>query len=637
MPMIDGVFQVPFDSPEHKKLLSAFQDRLKLGNSALALRSAVWKTNEDMMKAYLPTSELDNARKAERTAGKPQYTTIEIPEAYATMLAAHTYLTSVFLSRSPILQIQGRHGESQSAEMALEALLDYQITAGCALPVLYIWLLDPCKYGHGVLGHYWEEEIINSTQLVDEPPLFLGMPIPGATPKRVMKTTQTRGYVGARHYNVRPQDFCFDPRVPLCRFQEGEFCIRFDQISWNRVVEKREAKVYFNTKNIPETSENGARDMGSAHTVLPSTNFIDQKLSYGDGKHPGRVDIHEFFFALIPAEYGLTASKVPEKWVFTVANEKVIIAAQPLGFLHNKFPFDVLEYEIGGYELMNRSLLEIGKPLNDVLTWLFNSHFFNVRKTLNDQFFVDPTMVVMQDLEDPNPGRLVRLKPAAYGKDVRSFVHQMPVVDVTRSHMQDAEAVRSISQRMTGVTDNIMGMVNAGGRKTATEIRSSSSFAANRLKTSVEYMSASGWAPWAQKLIQTTQQMYDQDRKYRIVGDLSQWGERFIQVTPEQIAGFYDFTPVDGSMPIDRFAQANLWQQIMQGMQQLPSVAQAYDLPRVFAFVAQLAGLKNITQFRVKVVPNEVAQGNAAAGNSISITPGNPNEPGQIPGLGPTG
>lgn len=639
MPIIDGSFQIPFAAPEHQKLLSAFQDRLKLSNQALSGRLTQWAENEDMMKAYMPTSENDALRKTERKAGKPQYTTIEIPESYATMLAAHTYLASVFLSRQPVIQMQGRHGESQQAEQGLEALLDYQVGTGGAIPALYIWLLDAVKYGQGVLGHYWDEELITSTQMVDEPVTFLGVPLPGAPMKKKLKTVQTRGYVGARHYNVRPQDFGFDPRVPLRRFQEGEFCWRFDQISWNRVVEKQAAKQYFNIKHIKETGgiSSVMRDTGSSRSTLPGETFLDANLSYGDGKHPGRINIHEFFFELVPAEYGLSPSKLPEKWVFTVANEKVIVAAQPLGLLHNKFPFDVIEYEIGGYELFNRSLLEISKPLNEVLTWLFNSHFFNVRKTLNDQFFVDPSMVVMQDMEDPNPGRLVRLKPAAYGKDVRSFVAQMPTTDVTRSHMADAEAVRQLSQRMSGVTDNIMGMVNQGGRKTATEVRSSGSFAANRLKTTVEWMSACGWSPWAQKLTQMTQQMYDMERKYRIVGDLSQWGERYMDVTPEQIAGFYDFVPVDGSLPVDRFAQANLWQQIMAGMQQMPQVAMAYDLPKIFAYVAQLAGLKNITQFRIQVVPDAVARQNAQLGNTVPITPGNAAEPGQVPGMGPTG
>lgn len=637
MPVGNGVFEVRYGTALHTKVINAFKDRKRLGDAALALRSDKWADNENLFKAYLPESENDALRANERKNGRPQYTTIDVPYSYATLLTSHTYLTSIFLSRSPVLQMQGRHGESQNAEMAIEALLDYQLTVGGALPALYIWLLDPGKYGHGVLGHYWDEEHISSSQYVEEPVTFMGMPLPGKT-KKTLKTISTPGYVGARHYNVRPQDFLFDPRLPLMRFQDGEFCIRFDQVGWNRIAQKVEDGVYYNVEAVKEQrqSQISNRDTGGSQTLLPNTNIIDTMLTTGEGKNPAVVNVHEFYFELIPNDYGLSPSKRPERWVFTIANESVVMSAQPLGFLHNKWPFDVLEYEIGGYELFNRSSLEITQPMNEVLTWLFNSHFYNVRKTLNDQFIVDPSMVMMKDLEDPNPGRLIRLKPAAYGKPVDSFIKQFQSVDITRSHISDADMVSSMLQRVSGVTDNIMGMVNQGGRKTATEVRTSTSFGVNRLKTIAEWYSACGFAPWAQKLVQTSQQMYELERKYRIVGDAAQFGERFFNVGPADIAGFYDFIPVDGTLPVDRFAQANLWQQILGGMQKMPQVAMAYDVPKIFAFVAQLAGLKNISQFRINVVPDGQALQGAQSGNSIPLG-ANMNEPGQIPGMGPTG
>jgi len=629
---------IQFESEQHTLILNAFKDRLRMSRSALALRSSKWVEAEDMMKAYLPVSENDRLRETARKGGKPQYTTVEVPYSYATMLTAHTYLTSVFLSRNPVLQVQGRHGASQQAEQSLEALLDYQITVGGALPPLYIWLLDPLKYGYGVLGHYWEEEVIVSSAYVEEQGTFLGVPIPGKL-KKVLQTTEARGYVGTKHYNVRPHDFHFDPRLPLMRFQEGEFVIRYDQIGWNRVVEKKANGTFFNVEEISKHSQslNAQRDLGSPRTILPETTFLDQQLFGAKGKAPSRVNLHEFYFECIPSDYGLSPGKKPEKWVFSIANENVIVSAQPLGYLHNKYPFDVLEYEVGGYEIFNRSLLEVSKPLNDVMSWLFNSHFYNVRKTLNDQFIVDPSMVVMSDLEDPNPGRLVRLKPAAYGKPVDSVMKQFQTQDVTRQNLSDSDMVMQLSQRVSGVTDNIMGMVNASGRKTATEVRSSSSFASNRLKTTVEWMSATGWAPWTQKLIQTTQQMYDAERKYRVVGDLALDGEAYLNVKPEDIQGFFDFVAVDGSLPIDRFAQANLWQQMLTGMAASPQLSQGYDMVKIFGFVAGLAGLKNISQFRVKVVPDAQMQAQVQQGQSVPmVTEGNAMEPGQIPGMGTT-
>lgn len=627
-------------SDRHSKILSAFQDRLRLGRSGHNQRTTLWAQNEDVMKAYIPETDNDNLRKqAKKVDGNPQYTTIEVPYSYAMMLTLHTYLTSIFLSRTPIMQVSGRHGESQQAEQSIEALLDYQITTGGNIPALYIWILDPLRYGVGIVGQYWDDEQIAVSSRVPVAREFLGQPIPGT---EAMKTIQQliRGYSGTRLYNIRPQDFYHDPRVPIWRMQEGEFCIRFDQIGWNKAKERERNGAYF---NLAQAAKNAAqprfREMGSPRTHLANDSTVDQSIMRDSNGNPTRLNLHEFYWEIVPSEYGLGDGKVAEKWVFTICNENTVIGCQPLGMLHNKWPFDVLEYEIGGYELFNRSVLEIAQTLNDTLTWLFNSHFFNVRKTLNDQFFVDPTMVEMRDLEDPNPGRLVRLKPAAYGKPVDQFVKQFPTVDVTRQHVQDSGMVADLLQKLLGSNENLMGNTQ-GSRHTATEVRSATSNAVNRIKTVGEWMSATGFSPMAQKMIQMTQQMYDDERKFKIVGDLTQWGERFITVTPDQIAGFYDFVPVDGTMPIDRYAQANLWQQLLGGVAQLPQIMGAYDMPKIFAFVAQLAGLKNINQFRLQIIPDAQARLQAASGQSVpleNVSMGNQNEPGQIPGMGATG
>jgi hypothetical protein len=296
----------------------------------------------------------------------------------------------------------------------------------------------------------------------------------------------------------------------------------------------------------------------------------------------------------------------------------------------------VLTFETDMYSLFSRGMLELLEPMNQTMEWLLNSHFFNVRSALNNQFLVDPSKVVMKDIEDPEPGKLIRLKPAAYGQDVRTMLAQFQVQDVTRSNLNDTDVIGSLAQRMVGVTDNVMGMMNNGGRRTATEVRTSSTFGINRLKTNCEWMSATGFMPLATKLTVSTQQLYDLQRKYRIVGDMAQWGEKYLNIAASDIQGFFDFTPVDGTMPVDRFAQVNLWQQMLGSISKIPQIMGSYDIPKIFGYVAQLGGIKNINQFRVQVVPDAALQAQAQQGNVVPLR-ANPNEPGQIPGLGPTG
>lgn len=334
----------------------------------------------------------------------------------------------------------------------------------------------------------------------------------------------------------------------------------------------------------------------------------------------GFIKSHECYLKLIPKEWGLADSDKQEIWVFSITTNGVVFGCTPLGEYHNKFPFDILVDEVDGYSIAPKSMVERVKPLNDVMTWLINTHFYNVRAALNNQWLVDPSMVVMKDVENPNPGKIIRLKPEAYGKDVRQMIQQLAVADVTKGHISaDLGVIIDFIARMSGTNDNIMGMINQGGRKTATEVRTSSSFGINRLKTMCEWHSTVGFGPFTQKLVQQSQQHYDTAKKLRLVGDLAQFDPNgaFANVDPQSIAGFYDYEPVDGTLPIDRFAQANLWQMIMTNMEKMPAVMMQYDVAKIFAWVAQLAGIKNISQF--KITDPAVLQTQLQAGNVVPL------------------
>lgn len=593
--------------------------------------------------AYIPQSEEDRKRAARRDSGMPQYTTLEVPFSYAVAMTAHSYWTSVFLSRSPVFQFTARHGEPLMQVDAVEALIDYQVVVGGMMAPLFIWLLDPIKYGFGVMGVFWEEDRHIVSRIVEEEDTYLGV---FKTGKKVKKRVveEIPGYVGNRVYNVRPQDFFPDPRVPIGQFQQGEFVGRYVEVGWNTVLQRVKAGIY-DEANVAKlrkirSRKFSQRDEGSPQIVLPQAGSMMESQFTGsvDSNDMGYVALLEMYVELVPEDWGLGNTKYPEKWVFVLAEEEIVLHASPLGMYHNKFPFVVQEYEPDGYSLFSRSMMEVGQNMQHLLTWLVNTHLQNVRKSLNDMFVFDPSRIVVKDLLDPEPGKYVRLAPEYYGTDPRMAVHQLQVVDVTRGHMQDAETVMQMFQRALGVTDNVMGMLNPTGRRTATESRISTSFSGNRLKTNAEYMSAVGWGPLAQMLLQNTQQNYDLDRQYRVAGDLlgGAGQQAFVQVTPDSISGMYDFVPVDGTLPVDKFALATLWKELMAQMAASPQLLQMYDVGKVFAYTAKLAGAKNIDRFKLAVVPDDVMANRVQMGDSVPVTKAEPPATGmeQIPGMG---
>lgn len=595
---------IPKGSELEKTLKKELDYRVKMGEKAVLRQHDKWKRAEETVLAYVPTSELDTKRNTRRDQGIPAYTTIKIPYTYALLMSAHTYWTSVFFARNPVHQYMGRHGETEQQTQALEALIDYQVGSGGAMGPYYVWLYDAGKYGLGVLGTYWDKEIFRFSSIDAAAPAQ-----PGQQVAKVQTTRETVGFEGNRCYNVSPFDFYPDPRVTIGQFQKGEFCFVRKRISWNDIIRRKTQGYYTNIDLIKTTlgTTDADTDQKSALERPDMTSIRGD--NQGD-THPSVVDAYEFYIELIPADWKLGTSTYPEKWVITITKDlSVVFGCQPLGLMHNQFPFDVMEIEVEAYGQYNRGIPEIMQSLQDTMDWLVNTHFFNTRAVLNNLFIADPTKIVMKDFERGEPGGIIRMKPEAYGQNIDTFFKQIPIADITGQHISDLGLIQNIGERVLGVNDQIMGALGGSGRKTATEVRTSTGFGVNRLKTTTEYLSSTAFSPHSQKLVMNSQQFYTAPKKFRIVGSLAQEaGPSFLTVDPGMIAGFFDFVPVDGVLPVDRMAQANLWKEILMNVGRVPQIAMSYDLSRIFAWMATIAGLKNINQFKIQVLPPGAGQ-----------------------------
>lgn len=638
--------EIPIQSPAHKKILRMVSTRIKLGlqGKGRSDQQAKWQKAEDTVLAYVPESDLDARRRTQReNAGEPKYTTIKLPYTYALLMAAHTYITSVFFARTPTHQFAGRHGETEGQVQALEALIAYQTQVGEMLAPYYMWLYDSLKYGLGVIEEFWDEEEIQFSriQMVQDPTAAM---LPGIEPRYVkqMAIVRAPGYQGNRIANISPFDFIPDPRVTIGNYQKGEFCGCRKVVSW-ATIKRREAQGFY--MNVEHLKGAVGKDFYATESSSQLEKPDDNVTVYesDDVNHPATLTVYEMCIEIFPKEWGLSNSDYPEKWMFTVTGDlSVLIGCQPHGAMHGKFPYGVLESEVEAYGIFSRGIPEIAEPIQNTMDWLINTHFFNVRAAMNNQFIIDPSKIVAKDAETAGPGFIWRLRPSAYGQDIRQFVHQIPVQDMTKGHVTDLQLMLGVGERVFGINDQILGALSGSGRKTATEVRTTTGFGVNRLKTITEYMSAGGFAQHAMRLVQMSQQYYQGEKKFRIVGSLltdmnPNEAAAFLDVSPDKITGFYDFVPVDGTLPVDRLALANLWKELMMGMQSIPAVLMKYDLSRIFAHVAQLAGIRNLNQFRVELGSMEALMQQQQAGNLVAAKGGGrgANNPAGIGTAGP--
>lgn len=590
------------DSPLAKRLVSMLSSRIKFAERSHTNREEKWRKAEEVVLAYLPEQEADAQRRVAReNEGKPKYTTLQLPYTYALLMSAHTYISSVFFARAPIHQFSGRHGEGEQATQAVEALVSYQVEVGEMIAPYYLWIYDALKYGVGIVGEYWCKDTLHVGQIIENEDAVSGKV------QKLQVVQEVVAYEGCKSYNVSPYDFMHDPRVPIGRFQDGEFCICKRKLSWTQIVRRVTQGYYMSLDDLKEYRGAPPPQQGSGQLERPEDRDY---ISEGESdQHPASMWFYEVYVDLIPSEWGVGDTNFPMKWVFTLTyDQSLVVGAQPLGLVHGRFPFSILETEVEGYGLFSRGVPDIMDPLQNTMDWLLNTHFYNVRAALNNQFILDPSKLVVEDAEDGGPGFRYRLRPEAFGTDISKIFMQVPVTDVTKGHMQDLQQMIGMGERVFGVSDQIMGAVTGTTRRTATEVRTATGFGVNRMKTISEFMSAVGISSHAQRLVQTSQQFYTGEKKFRIVGDLAQSaGPAFMDITPDSIAGFFNFVPVDGTLPVDRMAQANLWKELLANIRNYPQIAMSYDLTRIFAWVAQIAGLKNINQFRIQVMPPGVA------------------------------
>lgn len=655
--MSEFSLDIRFGSPLHTRIVEAMNARYVFSAQRMTNLHDKWRRAEDLFAAFAPEKEADAMRRFQREqSGKPQYTTIVLPYTYAQLMSAHSYWTTVFLARDPIFQLAGRHGESEQQVMAMEALLAYQVQVGEMMVPFFFWLLDGGKFGIGIMGDYWTEEKHSVSRYLEVPEEFMGQPL--GTTKKQLVTQERRGYYGNKLFNIRPYDYYPDTRVPLHAVQRGEFWAHHSELGWHEIVRKANAGEWVNADILKKKRMGGTwtgRTEGGRSVELPNDQSGSQIWGTADIADTGPYGIVTMEIDLVPRDWGLSDVGVPEKWVFSggvfggaaspasasARHIEVITEARPIGCDHSKFRVDIIEMEPEPYGLGSRSLSQVVEPIQNTMDWLINSHMYAVRKTMNNRFLADPSRVIMSDFADPNPqhGGAIRARPAAYGSDLRTAIQQLPVTDLTANHMSNLAAFDMFAQKASGINEQLMGQVNSGGRKTAQEIRASSTFGINRQKTVCEFYSVMGFTPMVQKLIANSQQYYDVAMKLKVVGDLAQEaGPGFIQVDPEKIAGFYDFVPVDGTLPIDRFQMGSLWQQMFAQIARVPQVTMQYDISRIFAYVAQLMGLRNINRFKVVVAqpgqtPQQAAGGNVVNLRDVTRTP----EPGQTPGMGTTG
>lgn len=597
--------KIEYGTDLHKKVLNKLLDRYRYSAREMAQYYPRFKAAEEQFTAYVPAATADKMQK-ERTLKAFQ---VRIPYAMALAQTYMTYVSTVFLGRSPVFQMAATTTGRKVNEQAVEAILNYQVQNNGCKPHLYGWIMDPALYGFSTMAVYWDKEVARSGQWAEQPETLLGFPT-GRT-KKVFEEKEMTVFEGNRWESISPYCVFPDPRMALADYQKGEFFGVESYPGWHTLAAKRDIYQNLDEARKAQFPEDSDRRNMYSHLDTPNSLGSDSGIKGIDNKKVLRMSVD-----LIPSEWGLGERNMPQKWVFEVVNDSVIIYAEPLGEMHSLHPFVVQTYEVDTKSLVPRGLMDVLRDCSAILNWLFDTHIYNVRKAINNMFVVDPLRININDLLQGDAGRLIRVNPGFGGTPVDQAVKQLQVQDVTQTHLQDMKILMDLMHKIVGINDNMLGQLYQG-RKTAAEIRTASSAGANRLQTICSWQSAVGWEKLARMLVSNTQQFMQDEQKIRIAGGLLDSED--LLVRPEDIVGFYTYVPVDGTLPIDRMALAGVWQGFLKDAMGVPQFAQKYDIVRIMAYLANLGGINNLKSFELDPMDGQQLAMQAQAGNMVPV------------------
>ncbi len=591
----------------HQTILQKILSRARDSRNRMQGRYNSWRNIDRTLTAFIPLSEEERLVKEEDTR-KP--VAVVVPYSYAAMESLVSQMVSTFLSNEFILRYQGVGPEDVVGALLMQHLIQLQfIRSSGELGLITQWR-DGFAYGSGVLAPVWDIEVNDREEMLWE---------------------------GHRLDNIDMYNFLPDPNTPMHRVQESEF------VGWmigeNRMNlltrERLQSEGLFNVRYLSDSKARSSFSM-DGYSGREDRSGGEFEPTRRDTTNP--IDVIYMYINLVPKEWKIGDSEYPQKWMFAVANDSVLIKAQPLNLEHNRFPVVVNSPDFDGYSVAPLSRMEVVYPLQELGDWLVNTHVANIRKSLNDMFIVDPFRVNMNDLLKPGPGKIIRMRRPAWGSGVSDAITQLKVEDVTARHIPDTIFVSDLIERALGAPASIQGVAdnNAPERRTAFEVRSTQSGTLGRLAKAARIMSAQSMRGLGYMMASQTSQLMSEDTWVKLIGDkstqlINEYGlqERIqsgrVRVRPDEINVNYDVMPVDSTMTSGE--SPDLWLQLYQIIGNNPALMQGMDITRVFLHIARAMGANNPEEFMLKeapqvdvqVRPDEEVLAEEDAGNLVAV------------------
>jgi hypothetical protein len=536
-----------------------------------------------------------------------------------------TYLSLAHF-QDPIFQYEGSSPEDTIGAILLQMVVQKHCKKNKVELALHTMFRDSLAYGIGPVAPEWDVRR-GVRRVLREEGQFTGAfsRLLGREP--VIEEEEGILFEGNKLNNIDPYNILPDPSVSVHEIQSGEFFGWVEETNLSELLRRElNNEDYFNCRYLKHI-KNRTIDFNTRQDQRDVRNRISREAL---GDEVSLVEIVHMYIDLIPKDWNLGDNEYPEKWLFSVAAGEVVVQCRPLELNHGMYPVAVAAPGFDGYSISPISKLETLYGLQETLNWLFNSHITNVRKAINDMFVVDPYMININDLQEPGPGKLLRLRRPAWGRGVRDAVMQLQVNDVTRQNIQDSAWILNWMNNIVGSDESMMGSLRQTGpeRLTRGEFEGTRQSAFSRLQYLGRIVGIQAMQDISYFFASHTQQLMSEDTYVKTVGE---WEERLkaeygieagqtsMKVRPHDLLIDYDVELRDGSLPNEDSAQ--FFMEVFTLMAEHPELNQQFDIKRVFKHIARSRGVKNVREFyrqeQPQMMQNEEVEREVERGNLI--------------------
>lgn len=583
---------------EFHKILTHCKDLVDNSRNFMSKFYDKW---DERLRVYASERLEDKKDRAKRANNEP--TKMVVPMSSAQVNTFVAFLMALYNQRARFFEFGEVGAEDQQIRECSEVLVERDLQVGQFDLTLNQFLLNLARLGFGAFKESYTVKKRKIKQAI--PVTNENGDVTGTT----VEWVEVVDFEGNAITNVSPYKFFPDTRLPLTRFQEGEFCAceeEHPRIS----LQKQEAQG--EVAGIQWVKQLADSDVQVRRNVKSRFSFVN--LDKTDTSESVLI-LTELQVWLTPNEFEIEPGKFlgeedfPVLYLVWYVNDQRIVRIEPMNSAHDKFNFECHQFTPDEENQINDSLVGNIEKLQEVIDWLINARVSATVRTLDHQLVVDPNYVDMDTVQTRS--RVIKMKKNTGRNGIDRYIQPLPVQDVTGNNFSDAREVSSIMQQVTGVNENATGQYHTG-RRSATEAKTVAQGAASRLVWVAGLVWTGALQPLGWKMQINHRAFLSQETFTRVIGP------KKLEAQPElyslfsrpitELAGSYDFFVFDGTTSGEKAYLAQSYQELLGILLSNPGAALSLglDVNKLLQEIYVLRGAPNLQSFALE--PEKLAQ-----------------------------